>query len=679
MHETSPYLLQHAHNPVNWYPWGDEAFEKARKENKPVILSIGYSTCHWCHVMEHESFEDVEIAQFMNDHFVSIKVDREQRPDIDSVYMAVVQAMTGHGGWPMTVWLTPDREPFYGGTYFPARQGDRGNHPGFLQMLERLSELYQQNTSEITERAKQITQDMKNHMQQTQAGDLPTISVFDKAFEELSRSYDSRYGGFGFAPKFPRPSTLQFLFHYGALKNNEKATRMAVHTLKAMLQGGIFDQIGGGFHRYSVDAYWLVSHFEKMLYDQSQIVLSMLDAYQITADPEFKRGVDETLGYILREMTSPDGAFYSATDADSEGVEGKFFIWSPEEIVEVLGEQDAQTFIEYYGVTPHGNFEEKNIFFITQSLEEFAQKKSWNVEETIAKFETWKKKMWEERNKRIPPLTDDKIIVSWNGLMISAMARAGFVLKNQGYIDAATKAVQHILGNLIQDGQLYRSFRKGQVSAHAFLDDYACLIHGLLELFEVTGHPRWLNHAITLQNQMIQKFWDNGLGGFYSSSENTMFLREKPFYDGAEPSGNSIAAWNLLRFSSLLKDESYRNHAQKIFELYSSVIENNPTYLPQMLTALDYFHSSAKEIVAVDALDGKFRNLLDVLRQTYLPNRVIVQADASLAQVVPSLSEKLDVKKSTVYVCQGYVCQAPARDAETLSNKLKNIVARIQA
>ncbi|MCC7460771.1 MAG: thioredoxin domain-containing protein, partial [Proteobacteria bacterium] len=464
IHETSPYLLQHAHNPVNWYPWGEEAFEKARAENKPILLSIGYSTCHWCHVMEHESFEDVEIANFMNEHFVSIKVDREQRPDIDSVYMAVVQAMTGHGGWPMTVWLTPDREPFYGGTYFPARQGDRGNNPGFLQMLQRLSELYQENTSEITQRAKQIAADMKSHMQQEQTGNLPTVKCFDKAFEELTRSYDSRYGGFGFAPKFPRPSTLQFLLHYGALTGNQKATDMATHTLKSMLFGGIFDQIGGGFHRYSVDAYWLVSHFEKMLYDQSQIVLSMLDAYQVTQDPEFKRGVDETLAYIQREMTSSEGAFYSATDADSEGVEGKFFIWSPEEIIEILGAQDAQTFIEYYGVTPHGNFEEKNIFFITQSLEEFAKKKSWDLPETVSKFENWKKKMWEARSKRIPPLTDDKIIVSWNGLMISAFARAGFVLSNQGYIDNAKKSANYILNHLLQNGQLHRSSRNGKVS-----------------------------------------------------------------------------------------------------------------------------------------------------------------------------------------------------------------------
>lgn len=671
IHETSPYLLQHAHNPVNWYPWGDEAFEKARKENKPVILSIGYSTCHWCHVMEHESFEDVEIANFMNENFVSIKVDREQRPDIDSVYMGVVQAMTGHGGWPMTVWLTADKEPFYGGTYFPAREGDRGGHPGFLQMLQRLSDLYKQHPVEIQTRAKQIAQDIKNHMQNDQSGKIPSVQCFDRAFDSLVHSYDSRYGGFGFAPKFPRPCTLEFLMHYGARTSNEKATTMATFTLKAMLKGGIFDQIGGGFHRYSVDTYWLVSHFEKMLYDQSQIVMSMLHAYQITKDEEYARGVRETLDYIRREMTSPEGGFYSATDADSEGVEGKFFVWTPEEITQALG-SSAKLFMEYYGVTAEGNFEEKNVLFTNESVAEFAKSKGLNETETLQTIQNAKEKLYAARSKRIPPLTDDKIIVSWNGLMISAFAKAGFVLDMPEYINAAKKAAQFIEQKLIQHGKVHRSFRNGKISFEGFLDDYACYIHGLLELFEVTGDSTYLTSATKLQDQMIQIFWDNGRGGFYATSENALFIREKPFYDGAEPSGNSIAAWNLLRFSSLLNDQSYRTYAERIFECFAQTIEQNPTYLPQMLVSLDYYHSSAKEIVMVDAQDGGFKSLMDVLRTTYIPNRVqiLTKKGGSIDQI-PSLKDKTASSQSIAYVCEGFVCQAPSKDAVEFQKSLK--------
>jgi uncharacterized protein YyaL (SSP411 family) len=679
IHETSPYLLQHAHNPVKWYPWGDEAFEKARKENKPVILSIGYSTCHWCHVMELESFEDVEIANFMNEHFVSIKVDREQRPDIDSIYMTVVQSMTGHGGWPMTVWLTADKEPFYGGTYFPARDGDRGGHPGFLQMLERLANLYRQHPVEITTKAKEIAQQIKSHTQHDQSGEIPAVESFDRAFEQFSRSFDSRYGGFGFAPKFPRPSVLEFLFHFGARSGNEKATSMATFTLKSMLNGGIFDQIGGGFHRYSVDTFWLVSHFEKMLYDQSQIVLSMLSAYQITKNPEFKRGVIETLNYIQREMTSPEGGFFSATDADSEGVEGKFFIWTPEEITQVLASETAQMFMEYYGVTLEGNFEEKNIFFIKESVAEFAKRKGLKVAETENIIEEAKKVLWKERSKRIPPLTDDKIITAWNGFMIAAFARAGFVLKIPAYIETAQKSAEFILKTLFQKNELHRSCRNGKLSSKAFLDDYACLIYGLLELFEVTGENLWLVEATKLQDLMIQKFWDNANGGFYSSSEDLFFIREKSFYDGAEPSGNSIAALNLLRLSSFLKDESHRDYAKKIFQTFAQTIETNPTFLPQMLVALDYYHAQAKEIVLVDANDGQFEALHDVIRKTYIPNRVLVQVNKKQEQVmknrIPSLEDKLNVSKSTGFVCEGYVCQAPAIDSETFHKLLQRAIS----
>jgi uncharacterized protein YyaL (SSP411 family) len=682
IHETSPYLLQHAHNPVNWHSWGDEAFEKARKENKPILLSIGYSTCHWCHVMEHESFEDLEIAKMMNDNYIPIKVDREQRPDVDSIYMSVVQSMTGHGGWPMTVWLTPDKEPFYGGTYFPPRDGHRPGHPGFLELLERLSSLYKQHNGEITMRAKEITQQIQSHLQFNQGGDLPTTKTFDRGFEEFARMYDPRYGGFGFAPKFPRPVSLQFLLHYGYRNNNAKATSMATDTLKAMLFGGIYDQLGGGFHRYSVDTYWLVSHFEKMLYDQSQIVLSMLDAYQITKDGEFKRGVDETLSYIMREMTSPEGGFYSATDADSEGEEGKFFVWPFAELKKTLDQMRDEgrakyinEFLEYYALTQDGNFEGNNILSVRVSVEAFAKTKNMDVATLVSDFDQIKSQLLAERAKRVPPLTDDKIIASWNGLMIAAFARAGMVLSEPKYLEAAKGAAHCVLKMLVHENKLHRSFRSGKFSSEGFLDDYACMIYGLLELFETTGEVHWFDHAKTFQDQMIQQFWDHTAGGFFASSDPSLFAKEKPFYDGAEPSGNSIAAWNLLRFSSITKDESYRDYAAKIFKAFANVIETNPTYLPQMLVSLDYYHSKSKEIVLVEGTDyQKYEQLLDTVRSTYLPNRILVQAKASSAKSLerwPSIGEKLGVKSTTAYVCEGFVCQAPATDAETFQNQLK--------
>lgn len=673
IHESSPYLLQHAHNPVNWYPWGEEAFAKAKAENKPILLSIGYATCHWCHVMEHESFEDNEVAHIMNQNYVSIKVDREQRPDIDSIYMSVVQGITGHGGWPMTVWLTPDREPYYGGTYFPPRDGARPGHPGFLELLQRLSELYRDHPSEISDRAKQITQEIGKHIELEHKGQLPGIDSFKLAFEQLDHNYDSRYGGFGFAPKFPRPSTLQFLLHYYARTKDQKALDIVSGTLLGMLRGGIYDQIGGGFARYSVDAYWLVPHFEKMLYDQSQIVIALTDTYQITKNPEFKRVAIETLDYVAREMTNPEGGFYSATDADSEGEEGKFFVWSMDEIAEIL-KDDADLFVEYYDVKPHGNFEGNNILNIRESVESFAKKKKIDPKKLQDTFQQSKQKLYDVRFKRVPPLTDDKTITSWNGLMIAAFSRGSQIFGSEKYLESAVKAAKYVIQNLIKDGELYRSIRKERVTAKAFLDDYACLIYGLLELFQTTGDVIWFHEAKKLQDQMIQKFWDAGQGGFYSTSEKEFFAREKPFYDGAEPSGNSIAAENLLRFSIFLKDEDYREYAKKIFENFSLAITKNPTYVPQMLVSVDFYHSNVQEIVMVDTGDGKFDPLMQVLRENYIANRIVIPVHTAQTglDIFPSLKEKMNVQSSTAYVCEGFVCQAPAIDAKMFQKQLKS-------
>lgn len=672
--ESSPYLLQHAHNPVHWYPWGDEAFAKAKSENKPILLSIGYSTCHWCHVMEHESFEDVEIANMMNQHYVAIKVDREQRPDIDSIYMSVVQGITGRGGWPMTVWLTPEREPYYGGTYFPPRDGARPGHPGFLELLQKLAELYRDHPKEILERAKQITEQISKHIEHEQNGNLPSTEVFQVAYQQLAQNYDARYGGFGFAPKFPRPSTLQFLLRYFARTNESKALEMVQGTLLGMLQGGIYDQIGGGFARYSVDAYWLVPHFEKMLYDQSQIVLTLLDTYQISKHAEFGRVANETLQYVQKEMTNPEGGFYSATDADSEGEEGKFFVWSIDEIAKNVGEDLAELFCEYYGVTAHGNFESHNILHIKETIESFAKKKNLNAEKLKKDFDVARQKLYDVRSKRIPPLTDDKTITAWNGLMIAAFARASIVFGDEGYLRSAIHASDYILLKLVKDGELHRSIRKERVTAKAFLDDYACFIFGLLELFQATGDTKWFMEAKKLQDQMIQKFWDSASGGFYSTSTKEFFAREKPFYDGAEPSGNSIAAENLLRFATLLKDDDYKTYARKIFESFGTIIDQNPTYLPQMLVSLDYYHSNVKELVLVDAGDEKFEDLLHVVRDQYLPHRVILNLRKGQPglEPFPSLAEKVGVKVSTAYVCEGFVCQAPATDPKMFQKQIKS-------
>lgn len=680
--ESSPYLLQHAHNPVNWYPWSDQAFEIAAKEKKPVLLSIGYSTCHWCHVMEEESFEDLEIAQYLNQNYVAIKVDREQRPDVDAVYMAAVQAFSGSGGWPMTVWMTPDRKPFYGGTYFPARDGDRGARMGFLTLLKRLREAYDAQPDKIMQQSEELVRAVQAQTSPQAGEKLPSVQTLHEAYFWYKNQFDPIYGGFGMAPKFPRPVSLEFLFHYGARAQEPKAIEMATFTLKKMARGGMYDQLGGGFHRYSVDHLWLVPHFEKMLYDNAQLVIAYLEAYQLTQDQEFADLAKETLDYVVREMTHPQGGFYSATDADSEGEEGKFFVWSKKEIIDVLGDKDGSIFCEFYGVTEEGNFEGQNILHVQVPKSEFAKKLQISLSELVSILTKSKEKLYQVRLKRIPPITDDKILAAWNGLMIGAFARGAFVLNESKFLNVASKAADFVLTNLREKDQLYRSFREGKAQFKAYLDDYAFLSFGLLELFEASGETRWLKQARELTDTLLKEFWDEKNSGFFMTSQRheKLLTREKPYYDGAEPSGNSVAAMNLLRLESLTTETKYGLYAEKIFKAFEEILEKVSHASPYLLAAFDYHLDRAKEIVLVSSKSNLGNTeLVKELQKQYLPNRVIMmvhhaKSQKEMEKLVPLVKSKTaQNNQPTAYVCENQTCEFPTTDPKVFAEQLGKI------
>ena len=514
--ETSPYLLQHAHNPVDWYAWSDEAFERARREKKPVLLSIGYSTCHWCHVMERESFEDLEIAQFMNEHFISIKVDREERPDVDAIYMNAVRSLSGRGGWPMTSVLTPDRQPFFGGTYFPPRDGARGSRKGFLTILRELSEQYAADPETLVAKARETTRKLQAAAARSRPGDIPGPEAIHDRARSLADSFDSQFGGFGRAPKFPRPSSYEVLLRYHRRTGDEQALAIVTKSLDAMAAGGIYDQVGGGFHRYSTDKRWLVPHFEKMLYDNAQLVVLYLQAYQITGNDAYARVARETLTYVAREMTAPGGAFYSATDADSptpsgHEEEGYFFTWTPEELAAVLGAERARIVGRYFRVTVKGNFEGRSILHTPVALDKIATELSISPERLQTEIDAARPLLYGARSKRLPPLRDDKILTSWNGLMISAFAYGALVLDDPAFAKHAERAATFLLSNLrTREGRLMRTFMDGKARHTAYLDDYAFLAQGLLDLYEATWDPGWLDSAIKLQGKLDALYWDSG-------------------------------------------------------------------------------------------------------------------------------------------------------------------------
>ncbi|OLE50978.1 MAG: thioredoxin domain-containing protein [Acidobacteria bacterium 13_1_20CM_3_53_8] len=675
INETSPYLLQHARNPVDWYAWGEEAFAKARQEDKPILLSIGYSACHWCHVMEHESFENEEIARAMNENFVSIKVDREERPDLDQIYMNAVQMMTGHGGWPMTVFLTPEGVPFYGGTYYPPE--DRYNMPGFPRILTAIAEAYRERPDEVTQTAVSMLGELRRMGLVQESSSSLSFDLLDAAFRGIARSYDATNGGFGGAPKFPAPMNMEFLLRTFYRTRNEQALSMVEHTCRRMAEGGVYDQLGGGFHRYSTDARWLVPHFEKMLYDNALLSQLYLHLYQLTKDDFYRRVVEETLDYVRREMTDAGGGFYSTQDADSEGHEGKFFLWSLDEIKEILGEEDARLFSAYYDVSEGGNFEGKNILNVRRSPEAVASSLNVSVELLSAALERGRRKLFTAREKRIKPGRDEKILTAWNGLMLASFAEAAAVLERDDYRSVAENNARFVLDNLRRDSLLLRSYKDGQAKLNGYLEDYAFFADGLITLYETTGDLLWLTEALSITNKMIEEFWDEEEGGFYytGKSHEELIVRTKDYFDNATPSGNSVAADVLLRLATLSGDEDYSRRAVTIFRLLADTVKRHPSAFGRLLCALDFYLSTPKEIVLIGSYDAEeTRELRLEVWGRYLPNKVVVMAEEAgdkISQLVPLLRDRVMINsRPTAYVCQHYACNQPVTTREELSQQL---------
>ncbi len=720
--EKSPYLLQHAHNPVDWYPWGEEAFSKARRENKPIFLSIGYSTCHWCHVMAHESFEDKETATIMNREFVNIKVDREERPDVDRVYMTFVQATTGGGGWPMSVWLTPERKPFVGGTYFPPE--DRYGQPGFKKVLERIATAWKQNHEKIAEQGSKIVDALReSQASQAAAGGKIDMGVFDKAYDQLAQTFDSKEGGFGMAPKFPRSVALNFLTRFYArnvaqvsnLRTQQSATskvasqaeqalEMDLFTLRKMAAGGIHDHLGGGFHRYSVDRYWHVPHFEKMLYDQGQLAVAYLDAFQITQDPQYADVVRDILDYVSRDMTSKEGGFFSAEDADSpieagvddpghaETAEGAFYVWTENQIDDALGSH-AELFKFHYGAQPHGNapegsdpqdeFRGKNILIGRHTVAETAQhfkKSGGEVRQSLARS---REKLLSVRNQRPRPHLDDKILASWNGLMISAYARAAQLLDEPHYLEAATRAAKFVRTNLYDKSRkiLFRNYREGHSDIEGFADDYAFVVQGLVDLYEASFDIEWLKFAMELQETQDRLFFDDKSGGYFSTSgtDTSVVLRMKDDNDSAEPAASSVAALNLLRLAQSRDDKQLGARARKTIDAFAPTLSHFASAMPQMLVSLDFSLSKPRQIVIAGKIgNAETKTLLKEVHRHFLPNKILLLADGGKGQKY--LGEKNEAVramstvdgKAAAYVCENFTCKAPVTDANALADLLSH-------
>jgi len=664
--ESSPYLLQHAHNPVDWRPWGDEAFELARKLGRPVLLSVGYSTCHWCHVMEEESFEDEEIARYLNDNYVAVKVDREERPDVDAIYMTAVQALAGRGGWPMTVWLTPDRKPFYAGTYFPPRDGDRGVSTGFLTLLKKLREIYDTEPQRITESSAHITEKIQEFLGPKPGGGPPQERLLGDAVRYSREHFDAVNGGARGAPKFPSGLPTRLLLRYHRRSGDPEPLHMAALTLEKMAAGGMYDQVGGGFHRYSTDEKWLVPHFEKMLYDNALLVMDYLEAYQATGRQDFARVARDILRYLERDMTSPEGAFYSATDADSPGPDGKreegwFFTWTAGEIEAVLGKQSGVG--RYYGAA-----DSRSILRIAGAA----------PPEDLA---TAREALYRARLRRPPPLGDQKILTSWNGLAISAHARASLALRDDRYAQRAARTATFLLDKLRRDGRLLRSYMDGQARHNAYLDDYAFLTAGLLDLYEATGGLRWIEEAIRLDS-VLEKHYEDPAGGFFltSNDHERLLAREKPFRDGAEPSGNSVALMNLLRLHEFTTQDRYRQRGERALRAFSPQLVGSPGATAEMLLALDFHLDTPKEILIVTpAARWEAGPLLQRLGTTHLPNRILAVVSqgpelAAHARVVPLLKAKTALKgKATAYVCEKRTCELPTSDPEVFARQLRKV------
>jgi uncharacterized protein YyaL (SSP411 family) len=693
--EKSPYLLQHAYNPVDWYPWGEGAFAKARKENKPIFLSVGYSTCHWCHVMERESFEDPQIARIMNERFVNIKVDREERPDVDRVYMTFVQATAGSGGWPMSVWLTPDLKPFHGATYFPP--DDRHGQPGFASILLRIAEVWKNEQDRVIASSKSLMQSIQNSLQVEATGSAnPDELLLDKGYEQFATSYDAQYGGFGQAPKFPRPVAFNFLLRYWTRTGKKEALDMVLFTLSKRACGGLHDHVGGGFHRYATDRIWLVPHFEKMLYDQAQLACSYLDAYQITRDSFYANVARGILNYVLRDMAHPEGGFTSAEDADSsisfdqpeEHSEGAFYVWTQDELVRALGGETAELFNHHYSVRPSGNvaqdrfgeFKNKNILIVSRTVEEIAKESQRAPEEVAREIALAREKLLEVRAKRPRPHRDDKVLTAWNGLMISAYARASQILDEERYIRASERAAGFIRDRLFvkETGELKRRHRDGQSDIEGYADDYAFLIQGLIDLHEASVDILWLKWALQLQEKQDQLFWDEENGGYFMTTghDPSVLLRMKENYDGAEPSPNSVAVLNLLRLSQMTGNRDHDDKAERTLRLFAAQL-HVPQAMPQMLAAADFYLDRPKQIVIAGRRGSQdTKAMLRAVHERFMPNKVVLLADGGsgqqeLGELLPFIKDvRMLDGRATAYVCEKYLCQLPTNSIEIMRQQL---------
>ena len=659
--ETSPYLLQHAHNPVDWYPWGPEALDYARRENKPILLSIGYSSCHWCHVMERESFEDERIAALMNQHFVCIKVDREERPDLDHIYMSAVQMLTGHGGWPLTVFLTPAGEPFFGGTYFPPV--DRHGMAGFPRVLLGVTEAYRSKSDEVRNSVAQILSGLQQGEQADAAAAELSADLPLDAARALTRYYDEQHGGIGGAPKFPNTMVFSLFLRAWHMTGERRFLDMVTTTLRSMAAGGINDQIGGGFHRYSVDAHWLVPHFEKMLYDNALLVRLYLEAYQATGDPSFATVARETLDYVHREMTHPDGGFYAAQDADSEGVEGKFFVWTPEEVTAAVGSEHAEIVCRFYDVTSEGNFEHKSILRRTLDLEQTARLFRRSVAEVAAIVADARRRLLQVRAERIAPGRDEKILTSWNALMIGAFAEAAKVLNDAGYRNTAERAAGFVRDKLHRNGRLLRTWTAGEAKLDAYLDDYAFLVNALLDLYEATANPSLVQEAAALGTVILERFEDREQGGFFftGTGHEELVHRPKPVFDGSIPSGNSAAVQGLLRLFHYLGDERFLTAAERALRSFAAGMTKNPFGFANLIGVADFYFRKPREIVIVGApQDEATADLTARIHAAYVPNKTIVVADPASATRLPVAEGKTQIDgRTTAYVCHGYTCSTP--------------------
>jgi uncharacterized protein YyaL (SSP411 family) len=671
INEKSPYLRQHAENPVDWYPWCEEAFEKAVREDKPVFLSIGYSTCHWCHVMEKESFEDREIAEILNKNFVSVKVDREERPDIDSIYMSVCMMMTGRGGWPLTIFMTPDKKPFYAGTYFP-REGSY-TRIGLKELLLNISKLWKENREKLLTRAETVVGHLQKINEKSSAEKL-NEDIIDMLYLKLKDIFDPYYGGFGKRPKFPVPHNLLFLMRYYYSTGKKSGLDMVRHTLTNMRLGGIYDHIGFGFHRYSTDERWFLPHFEKMLYDQAMLIMVYTEAYRITGEVLYRQTVEEIVHYLIRDMLSPEGGFYSAEDADSEGEEGKFYTWSYDELENLI--QDFDTFKKVFNILPEGNYREehtgkptgKNILYMEKTISETASELGISEEELKQKISNWREKLFQERKGRIPPLKDSKILTDWNGLTIAALSKASVI--NPEYIKTAKKTADFVLSKMrTEKGTLLHRYKDGYAEINGFLTDYSYFVWGLIELYLHSFEEKYLAQAVKLTDKMIEHFWGEN-GGFYETPDfgEKLIVRPKEGYDGAIPSGNSVAVYNLLRLYRITGNTEYKDKAVKTIEFFSEKIKSIPSGYSMMVLSFDFYIRSGKDII----ITGKnFPQITKILRDTYDPYRtVVVKKDRSLNDLIPYLKDVPVNEKSEVYICENFSCGFPLTDIEEISKRL---------